>query len=69
MDAAAYALQSDPIRNPQFRRGWEHPPPKRKRPAGQGRAADFESRLDGPTLSQTHRTAQRAAEALFEVRP
>jgi hypothetical protein len=32
MDAAAYAAMSDPDRNPNFRRKWDAPPLKPKRP-------------------------------------
>ena len=33
MNGADWAAMSDPSRNPQFRRGWSWPPPKRKRKA------------------------------------
>lgn len=48
MDAGAYAMQSDPLRNPQFRRGWTDPPNARRRsPPG-----------TPPELKPNHRTQE-----------
>ncbi len=64
MQRRAYWTMSDPLVNPQFRRGWEHPPPKRIRPAGQGQGAFENGTWDEAEPTATER-ARQAAEALF----
>jgi hypothetical protein len=68
MDAAAFALQSDPERNPQFRRGWLVPPsPKRKRhPMRQHRMPPMENTTDCENIKKN--AARQEAEALFAPR-
>jgi hypothetical protein len=63
-------LTSDPLANPQFRRGWTHPPPKRRSPAslaGDARADFVKHSDDTDTITETAATirARLAAEALF----
>lgn len=51
LNAAAYAMQSDPLLNRQFRRGWVDPPDQRKRerrPVARGTALEIKSNLNKP---------------------
>lgn len=73
MQRPSYWLLSDPAMNRQFRRGWEHPPPKPKRRspaplAGGNRAMSSASTgglLFNPPLNRTQ--ARAVAEALFRM--
>jgi hypothetical protein len=74
-DPAAYAAMSDPIRNREFRRGWDFPPwpedgSRTPAPAGGQDAIGKIVSWNSADNSETLRQAQRAAaEALLDRAP
>ena len=68
MRRSAFWLMSNPIRDPQFSRGWTYPPPlnRKRRPAGTGTAKFIgKSNTAIDTIEREKAQARRAAEALF----
>lgn len=72
MQRPAFWLQSDPLANPQFRRGWELPPPKRKRPGAAPTAHPAQFQITSTSANDDNRfdadrkaRSRAAAEALF----
>jgi hypothetical protein len=59
MDAACAAAQSDPDKNPQFRRWWTWPPLKREHPADRGNDRGGAHIEAGSSAVSLPRTAHR----------
>ena len=57
----AYAAQSDPAMNPQFRRRWTDPPDKRKRGPTTSRAPENINNSDAPADTPSRPALQAAA--------
>jgi hypothetical protein len=63
MDGRNYAAQSDPAKNPQFRRSWTGPPDRRRerRPAGNGTALGYSGNVSSGQIRVWHAPTQAPA--------